>query len=89
MILGATLSAAPATRLQIKRWKMNGIRYTQNVSWSCDHLVGEAGRLTDDPQRQRLFVTQGLQVAADARPLDLPLTQVIREPDGEKRATAA
>lgn len=61
----------------------------EGVSWSCDHLVREASRLTDNPQRQRLFVTQGLQVAADARPLNLPLTQVIRKPGGEKHATGA
>lgn len=48
------------------------------------HLVGEPGGLTDDAQRQRLLVAQSLQVAADPRPLDLPLTQVIRKPGGQK-----
>lgn len=48
------------------------------------HLVRQAGRLTDDPERQRLFVAQSLQVAADARPLDLPLPQVVGKPDEDR-----
>lgn len=45
------------------------------------HLVRKSSGLTDNPQRQRLFVTQSLQVAADSRPLNLPLTQVICKPE--------
>lgn len=48
------------------------------------HLVGQASGLTDDPERQRLLVAQSLQVAADSRALDLPLTQVVRKPDEQK-----
>lgn len=55
---------------------------------SCCHLVGEAGGLTDDPERQRLFVAQSLQVAADSRPLDLPLPQVVRKPDSHSTGSS-
>lgn len=51
---------------------------------SGGHLVGESSGLTDDPEGQRLLIAQSLQVAADSRPLDLPLTQVIRKPDEQK-----
>lgn len=47
------------------------------------HLVRQAGGLTDDPERQRLFVAQSLQVAADSRSLNLPLPQVVGKPDRE------
>ena len=47
--------------------------------WS--YLVGQTCWLADDPERQRLFVAEGLEVAGDPRPLDLPLPQVVGEPN--------
>lgn len=45
------------------------------------YLVGQPCRLTHDSERQRLFITESFQMTADARPLDLPLPQVIRKPE--------
>ena len=47
----------------------------------CSYLVGQTCWLADDPERQRLFVTESLEVAGDPRPLDLPLAQVVGEPN--------
>ena len=55
------------------------IKY-QDAGYFLGYLVGQAGGLAHDPQWQRLLVAQRLQVAADARALDLPLTQVVRKP---------
>lgn len=45
------------------------------------YLVRQSCRLTHDSERQRLFITESFQMTADARPLDLPLPQVIRKPE--------
>lgn len=55
------------------------IKY-QDAGYFLGYLVGQAGGLAYDPQWQRLLVAQRLQVAADARALDLPLTQMVRKP---------
>ena len=61
------------------------MRYQRFKNKKPSHLVGQAGGLTHDPERQGLLVAQSLQVAADAGPLDLPLPQVVGEPDGHRK----
>lgn len=51
----------------------------------CNYLVRQTSGLADDAERKRLLLAQGLQVAADACALDLPLPQVVRKPAGVER----